>query len=374
MLEQKHYDVVIIGGGPGGTSAAITLAKAGVSVALCERSHYQEKRVGEMLSPWIRPILTELGQWEHFIQAGHLSSPGIVSCWGSSQLYENEFIFNPYGCGWQIERSSFDLSLALAATEAGTNVFLDTLVIDVNYERGLWNILVRKNGQLSNFKADFLINALGKSQFKKGRLATQRIYLDYLVGIVQFFQHDQNETLDDSRMLIEATEEGWWYSAPLPKGKAIAVMMTDKDFLPVKLTDIQAYWNKSLLTTTYTRARANMWHPSERLHIYNACTSVQSSFSGQQWLAVGDAAATYDPLSAQGILKAIINGIDAAQAIVSSKSSYSISFNDYNASLLSSFNTYTDKRRSYYAQESRWKHHSFWQRRQENHQILTSTI
>ena len=374
MLEQKHYDVVILGGGPGGTSAAIALAKTGASVALCERSHYQDNRVGEMLSPWIRPLLTELGQWERFIQAGHLSSPGIVSCWGSSQPYENEFIFNPYGSGWHIDRSSFDRSLALAVTEAGANVFFDTLVVDVYYEERLWNILVRKDGELRNLKADFLINALGRNQFKKEILATERIYLDNLVGVFQFFQNDPSEATEDLRMLIEASEGGWWYSAQLPKGKAIAVMMTDKDFLPIKSTDLEAYWNNSLLKTTYTRARANNWHPNGRLRIYDACTSRQSSFSGQQWLAVGDAAAAYDPLSAQGILKAISNGINAAQAIASSEFSYSVSFKDYNASLLSSFTMYTSERCLYYAQERRWENTSFWQRRQGNYRNLVNNI
>jgi flavin-dependent dehydrogenase len=264
--------------------------------------------------------------------------------------------------------------LALAVTEAGANVFFDTLVVDVYYEERLWNILVRKDGELRNLKADFLINALGRNQFKKEILATERIYLDNLVGVFQFFQNDPSEATEDLRMLIEASEGGWWYSAQLPKGKAIAVMMTDKDFLPIKSTDLEAYWNNSLLKTTYTRARANNWHPNGRLRIYDACTSRQSSFSGQQWLAVGDAAAAYDPLSAQGILKAISNGINAAQAIASSEFSYSVSFKDYNASLLSSFTMYTSERCLYYAQERRWENTSFWQRRQGNYRNLVNNI
>lgn len=372
MLEQKHYDVVILGGGPGGTSAAIALAKTGASVALCERSHYQDNRVGEMLSPWIRPLLTELGQWERFIQAGHLSSPGIVSCWGSSQPYENEFIFNPYGSGWHIDRSSFDRSLALAVTEAGANVFFDTLVVDIYYEERLWNILIRKDGELRNLKADFLINALGKNQFKKGELAIERIYLDSLVGVFQFFQNDPSGATEDLRMLIEASEGGWWYSAQLPKGKAIIVMMTDKDLLPIKSTDLEAYWNNSLLTTIYTRARANIWYPNGRLRIYDAYTSRQSSFSGQQWLAVGDAATAYDPLSSQGIFKAISNGINAAQAIVKSNSNHILSFKEYEASLISNFADYERERCLYYLKERRWKNTLFWKRRQRKYADITT--
>jgi 2-polyprenyl-6-methoxyphenol hydroxylase-like FAD-dependent oxidoreductase len=205
-------------------------------------------------------------------------------------------------------------------------------------------------------------------------LAAERIYLDNLVGVVQFFQNAPNEATEDLRMLIEASEGGWWYSAQLPKGKAIAVMMTDRDLLPVKLNELEAYWNKSLLVTLYARERVNLWYPANKLHIYDACTSCQNSFSGQQWLAVGDAAATYDPLSAQGILKAISNGINAAQTITSSEFSHVKLFQDYNVSLLSSFTMYTSERKLYYAQERRWENTTFWQRRCRSYRNQVSTV
>ncbi|MDJ0677100.1 MAG: NAD(P)/FAD-dependent oxidoreductase [Calothrix sp. MO_167.B42] len=369
MLDRKHYDVAILGGGPGGTSAAITLAQAGVSVVVCERSHYQENRVGEMLSPGICPLLVELGQWERFIQAGHLASPGIICCWGSSQPYENEFIFNPYGSGWHIDRCNFDRSLALAAKEAGAIVCLNTLVVGVNYEAGGWNISMRRGGELTNLRADFLIHASGRSQFSPvspAIFATQKMYVDSLVGVAQFFHHIPNPAIDDRRTLIEATAQGWWYSAQLPRGKAIAVLMTDRDLLPVKRRDLQAYWQKNLLTTVYTKERVNTWYPVKQLHIYDACTARQDYFSGQQWLAVGDAAATYDPLSAQGIMKAISNGISAARAIIESGMSHVCSFPDYHGSLTTSFAEYMKERQLYYAQERRWENNFFWQRRQAN--------
>ncbi|NJK67757.1 MAG: hypothetical protein HC941_15580 [Microcoleus sp. SU_5_3] len=241
------------------------------------------------------------------------------------------------------------------------------MVVDVNYEERFWKILVRKDGELRSFKANFLINALGRSQFPHTK---EKIYLDSLVGVAQFFQNVSDFAIDDRRTLIEATEVGWWYSAQLPRGKAIAVLMTDRDLLPVKPKDLEAYWKKSLLTTIYTIARVNFWHSANKLHIYDARTSYQDSFSGQQWLSVGDAAATYDPLSAQGIIKAISNGINAAHAIASSEFSHAVSFNDYNEALLSSFATYTTERHLYYDRERRWEHTSFWQRRQGNHKFL----
>src|SRR5215213_7602312 len=121
-----RVDVLIIGGGPSGAAAAITLARAGLKVALVERTAYNTVRVGETLPPEICAPLVQLGVWERFMSAGHQQTPGIVSCWGSSQPQENDFIFNPYGCGWHIDRAQFDRMLAMAACECGAHLFLST--------------------------------------------------------------------------------------------------------------------------------------------------------------------------------------------------------------------------------------------------------
>ena len=113
----------MLGGGPAGAAAAITLARAGRSVVVIEKSHYEQPRIGETLPPAARPLLARLAVWEPFLAAGHLPSPGVLSVWGDDELYENHFIFNPYGQGWHLDRQRFDRMLARAARHAGASAY-----------------------------------------------------------------------------------------------------------------------------------------------------------------------------------------------------------------------------------------------------------
>src|SRR5215218_9983242 len=119
------HDVVILGGGPAGTAAAISLRchAPALSVALVEQSGYDAPRVGETLPPTVQGVLEQLGVWETFVGEGHVAAYGTRSAWGSDELFDNEFIYHPAGRGWHLDRKRFDRMLAREAEGRGVTTY-----------------------------------------------------------------------------------------------------------------------------------------------------------------------------------------------------------------------------------------------------------
>jgi len=156
----SQFDSVIIGGGPAGSAAAISLARLGYAVVLFDKSEYHTIRFGETLQPEAHKLLTHLGVWAQFISDNHFQSFGIQSAWGQDALYESNFIFNPFGHGWHLNRVRFDTMLVSAAEKAGVLVLRGSQIIRCcNNAKGQWSLSVLIKDKLHQFRAPFLIDA-----------------------------------------------------------------------------------------------------------------------------------------------------------------------------------------------------------------------
>jgi 2-polyprenyl-6-methoxyphenol hydroxylase-like FAD-dependent oxidoreductase len=108
-----QFDVVVLGAGPAGCATALSLAQAGISpVLLVGPTRHRHLRVGESVPPDIRLVLDELGLWDEFLKERHETWLGSSSSWGADALGYNDFLFNPLGNGWHLDRARFDGFLA----------------------------------------------------------------------------------------------------------------------------------------------------------------------------------------------------------------------------------------------------------------------
>jgi flavin-dependent dehydrogenase len=322
-------DVAIVGGGPAASAAAIALRRRGLTCAIVERGNGRGARVGESLAPAVKPLLAQLGL--DLAADGHLPCYGHRSTWGSDVPVELCFDSNPYGHGWHLDRRKFDERLAqLADVPRFTNVewggppppaatggHAAALTAAARPPHSTWRIATDRETIL----ADFLIDATGRRAAVARRLGARIVRDDTLLAHVFFI----DETMDDTYTQIEAAEHGWWYRAPVPGGRTVAMFVGDA-------------------------------------HTYDTMTLDASSYrldrvAGERWLAIGDAATALDPLSSHGLGNALFTGIRAAEAIVSGD------FSAYENAVDKMWSVYVSRRRELYASERRWPSSPFWSRR-----------
>lgn len=361
----EPVEVAIVGGGPAGAAIAIALAGVSRTVTVLERSGYEHPRIGETLPPEARVPLASLGVWDRFLEQQHAPAPATLSVWGQDQTAENHFICNPHGNGWHLDRQRFDAMLASAAEEAGATLHRGARMTTCKMgASGDWTIEYICGERPCQLRSRFLVDATGRACTVARRQGAIRRRCDRLTGVVGLFEAFDAEP--DYRTLVEATAEGWWYSARLPGPRMALAFMTDADLLPPHHPQLRAYWLGQLERSVQTRARAaglTLEHLVQPLRWVAAGSEILECSSGAGWLATGDAALSFDPLSAQGIYHALRTGLMAAEAIEAALGGENGAVAEWSLRNRHSFESYLRTRQAYYRLERRWPGSPFWQRR-----------
>lgn len=357
-------DVVIVGGGPAGLATACTLVRHGRSALVLELSSYESPRIGETFPPEIRLPLDALGLWDGFLETGHSTSPGIQSVWGNGRPYDNDFLSNPYGSGWHVDRRRFDAGFAESAQSRGVIIHRNARPTALNLTAsGAWRLEFVAQRSICSLSARMLVDATGSRAVISRRLGDRRLAVDRMVGLIGFFDCRTVVNEHDQRTLIEAVSDGWWYSALLPTGHHIAGFMTDPDLLPHGTDRRLVHWESRLRTAPITRSRLDSGQLLCPLKVVPAGTSCLRSIIGEHRIAVGDAAASLDPLSSQGVYRALILGIEAASVVDARLNGDSSAFTDYARRVHADFAVDLNERAEYYQREQRWPDAPFWKRR-----------
>jgi 2-polyprenyl-6-methoxyphenol hydroxylase-like FAD-dependent oxidoreductase len=358
----RRIDIGIVGGGASGCAAAVALARAGCSVAVFERSGYENTRIGETLPPRARVLLEELGVWNEFRGDGHLPAAGSLAAWGSDDLHETQFLFNPYGSGWHLDRRKFESRFAEWAEDAGATVLRNVRVTNIrSLAKSGWRVDAARTHGKESVDCAVVMDASGRASFVGRRLGADRVHYDGLVAVYAFFRTPTD--LNDTRTMVEATRNGWWYSSYLPQSRLIAAFMTDANLLPRGAHALHASWWQALEATIYTRGRVDGARRIGQVETIRANTYQMSAIFGENWLSVGDAAMAFDPLSSQGLHNAVRSAVEASRAVQRHLTGDPTGLRDYATREQERFLRFLTTRFAYYRREMRWWNSAFWQPR-----------
>lgn len=363
-----RFDVAIAGGGPAGAATAIRLGRAGLRVVLADGDDRRDDKIGETLAPSARLVLERIGVWEQFRAAAHRPCYANRSSWGSNEVETYDFLRDPHGHGWHIDRRRFEAMLAEEAARAGCRWLPRTFLRGLAQSDEGWRLTITAGAARREVSARFVVDATGRTSHVARNLGARREIHDRLVALIAFLEPESG--LEPAGgTLLEAVADGWWYTARLPDQRVACAFVTDADLLRGSGGRSVAAWQARLARSTHTRARVGPtgWPPAVSPFVVPAGSAIVNPVAGQRWVAVGDAAAAYDPLTSHGIAAALAGGWDAAAVALATLEGDPAAAHGYAHRLRRGFIGYLEDRAAYYEMEERWPDSPFWRRRRGGH-------
>ncbi len=347
----------MVGLGPAGCAVANFLARLGLEVVAIDRSTEAQLstrlRIGESLPPDAKHLLKQLDVWQNFEAANHEKCYGNQAYWHSDKPTFHDFMKHPQGHGWHIDRAEFEQMLRDKAKNLGVAIHADTSIGELVRDGDIWQVSLKNNDLCpAPREFSFVIDATGRQSWVARKLAIERLYESEQLALVAFLQTGQD--LKDSTSLVETVENGWWYSAKIPNGRVATAFMFDPRQQQKTVTAGVENWQSLLAQSQHTAKRLaglNNACEYELLappKIVAADSGILQQVYGEGWLAVGDAAMTYDPIASHGLMMSMVSARDAAGAINGLVNGRDDTMKMYAQRMCESFMQYCELRRAFY--------------------------
>ncbi len=329
-LSHSSADVVVIGGGPAGATAAALVAEAGHTVVVFERESVPRFHVGESLVPATYSTLERLGLIDRLKQSAYprkFSVQFVTETGKETRPFYFDTI-RPHESSqtWQVWRNEFDEMLLECAQERGAEVITGAQVTDVVFEEdravGVRVRGVEAGGDEVLVTSRVVIDASGLSAFLATRRQLKqpdpRLQKATVWGYFRNAQRDEGR--DEGATIILQTEgkKSWFWYIPLPDNMvSVGCTGSLRYLFPKGGGDVESVWNRETArcpAITHRLANASLEGP---LRTTRDFSYKSSQAAGDGWVLIGDAVGFIDPVYSTGVFLALKSGEMAADAIIS---------------------------------------------------------
>ncbi len=330
MGKTIKHDVAVIGGGPGGLSAALFLKKAGVSPVIIEKQTFPRYHIGESFTGEVRKVLTRLDLAPSMLKAEYPVKYGVKvfgpggknSFWVGVAERDEKSVQKP-SWTWQVRRSKFDKMLLDTAIERGVE-YLPCEAKEPIIENGIVAgvRIETPGGKSDDVQAKAVIDASGPATFlaskgvtgrkDRGRYDNQVAVFSQVVDAVRDPGEDAGNTL-----IFYQKKHHWAWFIPIDAKNTSVGVTVPAGYLKAQKLSKEAFLKQELrsLNSELTKRITNLDFTEEVRACSNFSYQVEN-FTGRNFICVGDAHRFIDPIFSLGVFLAMREGEIAAEAII----------------------------------------------------------
>lgn len=360
-------DIVVAGGGPAGATISRLLAGLGYHVILLEKRRFPRHQIGESLTPSILPVLDFLGVRARVEAAGFLRMVGHTVCWGSPQPRTSYYSADHTRRGFQAWRADFDQILLEHARSNGVQVIEGQAVNYVGLDEGAGVTVRTRQGHIA---ASFFVDASGHAGVLARQGLRRRDDTFQTLALTAYWQGATGPAGSDfANTLLETYADGLVWSVPLHNGLRNLTLLVDwQRGARIRQVGLERFYLAELRKVPYVSGLLKGARLTRPPRAFDASWYTASAFAGERFLLVGDAGLFIDPLSSEGVHKAMASAITGTAVVNTilqrpAMAGHAIQF--YADGQQATYDAHYHESARYYREEGRWPDQLFWQRRSQ---------
>lgn len=349
---RESVDVVVIGGGPGGSAAGAYLARHGLRVLILEREHFPRFHIGESLLPAGWDLWEKIGATKAIEEAGFVLKQGIMF-----GMFENpevklltaeypQYFVHPWT--FHVERAKFDELLLNNARAQGAEAREGWAVSEVLFDgdRAVGVMAAPEGGPMHRIEAPMVVDATGRDCMIARRMGWRRP--DPVLNKIAHFTHfhggwrrDPDSIMPKDAVMptstttdIHAIEGGWIWYIPLRNDIVSVGAVLDARFAKTLGESPQERFEKAVASCVQVRGWLAGTEQTMEMHTIANISYLNDCFVGNGFVLVGDASMFIDPIFSAGVTIATRGGVYASDTILEC-----FAANDFSAERLKAYET-----------------------------------